>query len=126
MASPVVETREPELLNWVNDNLPPTVRPATSFATSFKSGRLILRLAESLSHQRKDIADSRFGMGSAGANVAADADEDAHIDLLLDIFDFLLDLGVDTADVSVAEVIRGDDTQIVKLIRGIRTRFSTS
>ena len=45
------------------------------------------------------------------------------IDVLLDIFDFLLDLHIETEDVSLAEIIRGDAVQTTKLIRSIRRHF---
>lgn len=67
---------EAKLLQWVNTHLPAEVPDATGFSTSFKSGRLILRLLESLSGEKRGIPDSRFGASSTGS---ADSDQDAHV-----------------------------------------------
>lgn len=44
--------------------------------------------------------------------------------MLLDVFDVLLDLRVDTDDVSIGEIMRGDFNQTEKLIKSIQTRFA--
>jgi len=107
------------LLNWVNAHLPTNVNPATNFNTSFQSGERLTRLIEAVSGQTKTElqGDNRFKL-PAGSH-----DSFGHVDALLDYFDFLLDLKVDTKDVSVAEVLRGDTSQVIKLITSIREHF---
>ena len=45
---------------------------------------------------------------------------------MLDVFDVLLDVRVDTDDVSVGEIMRGDYNQTEKLIKAIQTRFASA
>lgn len=106
------------LLAWVNSCLPPHITRAKDFSASFQSGQILCRLAESLSGQRRaELAgEERFEVNGTD-------DSFAHVDSVLDVFDFLLDLKVDTADVSVAEVLKGDSPQIIKLVHSIKDRF---
>jgi hypothetical protein len=70
------------LLDWVNGHLPYGERPASDFAKSFRSGRVILRLAENLSGERSSkspSSDSKFG----------DDDAVGKPDVLMDVFDFV-------------------------------------
>ena len=70
---------EADLLNYVNRHLPRGVPEASNFTTSFKSGRIILRLAEQLSGQSKNIPDSKFGVGQHGQGTLPEGDDDAHV-----------------------------------------------
>ena len=110
---------EAALLAWVNAHLPATCPQALNYSSSFSTGQILARLTEALSGQTKrELADdSRFEELTGG-------DPFDHVDVVLDLFDFLLDLKVNTGDVSVAEVLQGKETQIIKLIENIKLRFS--
>ena len=108
-----------DLLEWVNSHLPHKTPRATNFTTSFQSGEILTRLTEDLSSVYKpDLqGEDRFKL-PAGSH-----DSLGHVDALLDYFDYLVELKVDTQDVAVAEVLRGERQQIVKLLRALKTHF---
>ena len=107
------------MLDWVNSHLPHKTPRATNFTTSFQSGEILTRLTEDLSSVYKpDLqGENRFKL-PAGSH-----DSFGHVDALLDYFDYLVELKVDTQDVAVAEVLRGDAPQIVKLLKALKSHF---
>lgn len=106
-----------DLLDWVNSRLPPGTPKATNFTTSWRSGQLILRLAEVLSGRVKPgLDDAKF------ARIKPDSDEE--LDVGFDVYDFLtLDLAIETGDVSLGELMRGERQQIIKLVEAVRTKY---
>jgi hypothetical protein len=107
-----------DLLEWVNDTLPLGTPKATDFSTSWRSTQLILRLAETLSGRKKaKLDDARF------AELVPDSEDE--LDVGFDVYDFLtLDLGIDTGDVSLGEVMRGERQQIVKLVEAVKAKYA--
>ena len=51
---------DPNLLNWVNANLPASCAPVPDLSRSLRSGRPIVRLLENLSGQQSGISDASF------------------------------------------------------------------
>jgi hypothetical protein len=108
--------KDAALLQWVNAHSSASMSPAKDFSSSFRSGQRLLRLAEHLSGRSKGIADARF------AKLVPDSDEE--LDIGFDVFDFfIMDLGIDTGDVSVGEMLRGDRSQVIKLVEALRAKF---
>lgn len=51
---------DPDLLKWVNVNLPASCAPVPDLSKSLRSGRPIVRLLENLSGQQSGISDASF------------------------------------------------------------------
>jgi hypothetical protein len=102
--------QEQELLQWVNANVPPSVR-ATAFPGSFTNGLVITRLAEQLSGATETTPDDVFAPMSNGA---------PSVDGLFAMMDTLIDHGFDTAGVSPGDVLGGDRAAIGRLLGSVR------
>lgn len=118
VSAPMMNPEHQELLAWTNANLPPDLR-ANDFHESFKSGKLLWKLAESLSGYQRQMA-----RGNGEAENARFEDESSRMSVMMDVFDYLLDLSVDVGNVSMGEIMRGSEEGTYKLVWAIRTRFS--
>lgn len=109
------ESSTDELLKWVNAQLPDSVSKATSFTNSFRSGEVIYNLIKSCSGTSKAELEvpSRFN------NVSMD-----HVDVIFDLFDYMLEQQIDTREVSMAELLQGHEDQTRNLVDSINSKYA--
>lgn len=110
-----------ELLQWVNTSLPQSSPKASSFGTSFRSGQLLYLLIRSLSGETRPTLEEQ----SQYYEVTADNSLD-HFDTIFELFDFMDAQKIKTGDVSMGEVLNGQEAPTMKLVNAIRSRFSGS
>jgi hypothetical protein len=107
------------LISWINSKLP-AGKQASSYSSSFRNGELVYLLVKSVSGKTKSELEK---LGVFKEITSPSGSSFDHVDPLLDLFDFLLDLEVPTDDVSVAEILRGDGKQTKKLLSSIQSHF---
>ena len=111
-AFPANEEKHTELVQWVNDRLPPPYPRARSIPESFTSGEVIFLLVRAMSgvDPNPPVPASAF---------AKESDGQPGIPGLFAMMDMLIDSGVDTAGVSINDIRSGDAGAIARLIESI-------
>jgi hypothetical protein len=101
-----------QLVAWVNSRLPPIYPRAASIPQSFVSGEVIFLLVRSMSGIEPNPP--------VPPNAFAAVDGQPGIPGLFAMMDQLIDAGVDTAGVSLADVRSGDSASIIKLLQSVQ------
>ncbi|GJN88147.1 hypothetical protein Rhopal_001104-T1 [Rhodotorula paludigena] len=107
------------LLAWANSNLPATCPLATDLSQSLRSGRLLVRLVENLSDSKSQITDQQFDQFHQQEGEAFDT---AYLDTIFSVFDFLSPR-VSTDDVSMEDMITGNESRLTMLVERIRANY---
>ncbi|GAA5979446.1 hypothetical protein JCM10908_002927 [Rhodotorula pacifica] len=115
-------TANPELLRWVNANLPTSCSPVPDLSKSLRSGRPIVRLLENLSGRDSGISDASFEKFNQDSGVTFDP---AYLDTLFSVFDYISPLA-STDDVSMEDMMTGNAERMQLLLERIRTNFPGS
>ncbi|GAA5962155.1 hypothetical protein JCM21900_006986 [Sporobolomyces salmonicolor] len=115
-------TSNAELLGWVNSNLPSTCPLATDLALSLRSGRLLVRLLENLTGKDSHISDQDFDKFHQREGETFDTE---YLDTIFSVFDYMSPL-ISTDDISMEDVITGDEPHLRMLLERMRTAYPTS
>ncbi|BGP22425.1 phospholipid binding protein [Rhodotorula toruloides] len=113
------DTRNAELLAWLNSNLPSSCPLATDLSSSLRSGRLLVRLLENLSGESSGISDGQF---DAFHQQAGEAFDTAYLDTIFSVFDFITPLA-STDDISMEDMITGNEPRLTILLERIHSKF---
>ncbi|KAM0751536.1 hypothetical protein T439DRAFT_212506 [Meredithblackwellia eburnea MCA 4105] len=109
-----------ELLAWVNANLPSSTPKATDLSSSLRSGQILVRLLENLSHTSSGITDATFAtFRPPTKDQLFDA---AYFDTVFATFDYFTPL-VSTDDISMDDMLSGNEPQLVLLLERIKAKF---
>ncbi len=104
------------LLAWINSHIPPTCPKARRIPDSFTNGQIITRCIEHVAGPALSSpppqGDVIFAPTSSGV---------PSVDGLFMMMDRCIDEGVDTAGVSINDVMSGNEREIVKLLENLRT-----
>ncbi|GAA5891794.1 hypothetical protein JCM5296_001863 [Sporobolomyces johnsonii] len=115
-------TSNAELLGWVNSNLPSTCPLATDISSSLRSGRLLVRLLENLTGKDSHISDNDFDKFHQREGETFDTE---YLDTIFSVFDYMSPL-ISTDDISMEDVITGDEPHLRMLLERMRTAYPTS
>ncbi|GAA5835372.1 hypothetical protein JCM11251_005217 [Rhodosporidiobolus azoricus] len=113
------DTSKGELLAWVNANLPSTCPLALDLSHSLRSGRLLVRLTENLSGAKSEITDTEFEQFHQQEGMPFDT---AYLDVCFSVFDYLSP-HVSTDDISMEDMITGNEERLTLLIERIREKY---
>lgn len=108
------------LLTWVNSNLSPSIQPAESFS-DLRSGKILTRLVEGLSGRESRISDAdfaRFRLTSPSEPLDSD-----YLDTCFSVFDELGDAQVSTDDISINDILQGNESKLIELLERIRLQY---
>ncbi|ORY35510.1 hypothetical protein BCR39DRAFT_475488 [Naematelia encephala] len=111
-APPVPDDTQRELIEWVNNTLPPPYPKASSFPQSFTSGEVIFLLVRSLSgiEPNPPVPPDAFAPINGQINLEG----------LFAMMDILIDSGIDTVGVSINDVRSGEAQAIARLLESVR------
>lgn len=113
---------DPDLLHWVNANLPASCAPVPDLSKSLRSGRPIVRLLENLSGQQSGISDASFEQFNQDSGLTFDP---AYLDTLFSVFDYISPLA-STDDISMEDMMTGNTERMQLLLERLRTNFPGS
>ena len=101
-----------ELVQWVNEHLPPPYPKAASLPGSFASGEVIFLLVRALSglEPSPPVPPNAFAPEGGLPGLSG----------LFAMMDLLIDAGVDTAGASINDIRQGDKASISRLIESIQ------
>ncbi|GAA6039658.1 hypothetical protein JCM8097_002239 [Rhodosporidiobolus ruineniae] len=116
------DTSKGELLAWVNANLPSSCPLASDLSQSLRSGRLLVRLLENLVGTDSGISDGSFEQFDTQEGLPFDT---AYLDTIFSVFDYISPL-VSTDDVSMEDMITGNEERLTLLVERIRTKYPHS
>jgi hypothetical protein len=109
-------SRQTELIHWINANLPSTTEKATSIPGSFVSGKLICRVIEHIAGPNaatsgQIVTDAMFESIAGEPNLEG----------IFSAFDKCIDENVDINGVSINDIRTGDAERITQLLENLRT-----
>ncbi|GAA5977063.1 hypothetical protein JCM11641_001289 [Rhodosporidiobolus odoratus] len=113
------DTSRGELLAWLNSNLPSSCPLATDLSHSLSSGRLLVRLLENLSGNGSGIEDAQFAGFHQDEGLPFDT---SYLDTIFSVFDYISPQ-VSTDDLSMEDMITGNETRLTLLVERIRATF---
>ncbi|KAI5476458.1 hypothetical protein MNV49_007705 [Pseudohyphozyma bogoriensis] len=109
-----------DLLGFVNSHLPVGTPQAANLGDSLRSGEILVRLVEDLSGKSSGITSEQFASyRPPGEGQFFDA---AYFDVVFAVFDFLSPI-VSTEDVSMDDMLSGNEPRLVLLLERIRAAF---
>ncbi|KAJ9096715.1 hypothetical protein QFC21_004985 [Naganishia friedmannii] len=109
-------SRQAELIYWINANLPSTTEKATSIPGSFVSGKLICRVIENIAGPNAATA----GQVVTDAMFESIAGE-PNLEGIFSAFDKCIDENVDINGVSINDIRTGDAERITQLLENLRS-----
>ncbi|KAK9897457.1 hypothetical protein P389DRAFT_57275 [Cystobasidium minutum MCA 4210] len=114
--------RSQDVLDWLNNQLPADVDRAYSWQ-DLCSGKIYTRVVERLSGKSAGISDAQFAQFTPLQ--PGRTPDMSYVDVLFNCFDFLLDSNIKTEDVSINDLLTGNEPHLIKLAEIIRDHFES-
>jgi hypothetical protein len=116
------QAQDAELIAWINKHIPNSPHKATDMSGSLSTGLVLYRLAESIKTNGDSDKGNRadYGIPEVPDSIFPSSLNDAKLDGLFVLFDFLLDNDVRTGNVTINDVRSGNRDQLVLLVKALK------